>query len=102
MWNFGVEAGNFTSSHNLSMLKSIIVVLKPNFGFLFDSQIWCCVLIAGYLQVIPVATFCLGTWQVRRRKWKLNLIEKLRQRTLALPVPFPSESVILSHFFSVM
>jgi len=50
------------------------------------------------LQVIPVATFCLGTWQVRRRKWKLDLIEKLKQRTMAVPVLFPSEYVIFMLF----
>lgn len=46
----------------------------------------------GYLLLlIPIITFYLGTWQVRRRKWKLQLIEKLKERTMALPVPFPSD-----------
>jgi len=42
----------------------------------------------GYvLLIIPAATFCLGTWQVRRRRWKLDLIEGLKERTTAAPVP---------------
>ena len=47
---------------------------------------------------MPVVTFYLGVWQVRRRKWKLGLIEKLRERTTALPVPLPSESVFFILF----
>ncbi|XP_033116172.1 surfeit locus protein 1-like isoform X2 [Anneissia japonica] len=38
---------------------------------------------------IPVITFCLGTWQVQRRKWKLGLIEELQAKTTATPVPLP-------------
>jgi len=57
--------------------------------FLLTPYVYCTI------QVVPVATFCLGTWQVRRRKWKLGLIEKLRERTTALPVPLPSESVFI-------
>nr|XP_039252010.1 surfeit locus protein 1-like [Styela clava] len=38
---------------------------------------------------IPVATFCLGTWQVRRRTWKNDLIESLNKKTTAEPQPLP-------------
>lgn len=38
---------------------------------------------------IPVATFCLGTWQVRRREWKNALIEKINLRTRMDPIPLP-------------
>ncbi|XP_048368318.1 surfeit locus protein 1 isoform X1 [Sphaerodactylus townsendi] len=41
------------------------------------------------LLAIPVATFCLGTWQVQRRKWKLKLIADLEARVAAQPVPLP-------------
>lgn len=45
----------------------------------------------GYiLLVIPAAAFGLGTWQVFRRRWKLNLIDEMEKRTTADPVPFPS------------
>ncbi|XP_053137759.1 surfeit locus protein 1 isoform X1 [Hemicordylus capensis] len=41
------------------------------------------------LLFIPVATFCLGTWQVQRRKWKLKLIADLQARVSTEPVPLP-------------
>ncbi|XP_034941337.1 surfeit locus protein 1 [Chelonus insularis] len=40
---------------------------------------------------IPIITFILGTWQVERRRWKLNLIEELKQRTTSSPVPLPDD-----------
>lgn len=44
----------------------------------------------GYiLLVIPAAGFCLGTWQVQRRQWKLSLIDDLEKKTRAEPIPFP-------------
>ncbi|KYM94491.1 Surfeit locus protein 1 [Cyphomyrmex costatus] len=46
----------------------------------------------GYsLLAIPVITFALGTWQIKRWKWKLDLIEKLKQRTSAEPIDLPSD-----------
>ncbi|KAH9360063.1 hypothetical protein HPB48_020277 [Haemaphysalis longicornis] len=42
--------------------------------------------VAGYsLLAVPVATFALGTWQVRRRRWKLQLIEDLQSKTTQPP-----------------
>jgi len=41
------------------------------------------------LLVIPVASFALGTWQVKRKKWKDDLIESLMLKTNAPPVPLP-------------
>lgn len=39
--------------------------------------------------IMPFFTFALGTWQVQRLKWKVNLIdeleEKLRREPLMLP-----------------
>ncbi len=35
------------------------------------------------------AFFALGTWQVKRLQWKLDLIERVDQRVHALPVPAP-------------
>ncbi|XP_061912774.1 surfeit locus protein 1 isoform X2 [Entelurus aequoreus] len=42
-----------------------------------------------FLLLIPVSTFGLGTWQVKRRKWKLQLIDDLNKLTSAEPIPLP-------------
>ncbi|GFR78579.1 SURF1-like protein [Elysia marginata] len=45
----------------------------------------------GYpLLLIPLTTFGLGTWQIQRRTWKLNLIQELEDKMLAEPIPLPS------------
>uniref|UniRef100_T1JHR0 SURF1-like protein n=1 Tax=Strigamia maritima TaxID=126957 RepID=T1JHR0_STRMM len=41
------------------------------------------------LLIIPIATFGLGTWQIQRRKWKLNLIKSLEEKTRTPPIEFP-------------
>lgn len=38
------------------------------------------------LLTVPVVTFCLGTWQVKRRTWKLNLIDEVTKKSLDPPV----------------
>ena len=40
---------------------------------------------------IPVAAFCLGTWQIQRLRWKTNLIENLNERMSRTPVPLPEK-----------
>ncbi|XP_078082291.1 surfeit locus protein 1 [Mustelus asterias] len=47
------------------------------------------------LLLIPAATFGLGTWQVQRRKWKLQLIKELKERTHSDPQPLPLEALEL-------
>uniref|UniRef100_A0A8D0HJ04 SURF1-like protein n=1 Tax=Sphenodon punctatus TaxID=8508 RepID=A0A8D0HJ04_SPHPU len=47
------------------------------------------------LLLIPLSTFCLGTWQVQRRKWKLKLIADLESRVAAEPVPLPTSPLEL-------
>ncbi|XP_036973786.1 surfeit locus protein 1 [Acanthopagrus latus] len=42
-----------------------------------------------FLLLIPAATFGLGTWQVKRRQWKMELIADLRRLTTAEPIPLP-------------
>lgn len=44
-----------------------------------------------FLLLIPATTFGLGTWQVKRRQWKMQLIEELRSLTSAEPIPLPSD-----------
>ncbi|XP_032674329.1 surfeit locus protein 1 isoform X2 [Odontomachus brunneus] len=44
----------------------------------------------GYsLLAIPIVAFGLGTWQIKRWRWKLNLIDNLEQRTTAEPIDLP-------------
>ncbi|XP_066596086.1 surfeit locus protein 1 [Prorops nasuta] len=44
----------------------------------------------GYsLLIIPAITFVLGTWQIYRLKWKLNLIDDMKRRTSQDPVDLP-------------
>lgn len=51
---------------------------------------WPRLLIASLIAVIGVAGFCwLGTWQVQRLHWKLDLIERVDARIHAAPVPAP-------------
>lgn len=42
-----------------------------------------------FLLMVPVLTFCLGTWQVRRKAWKEQLLVDLRKRRDVQPVPLP-------------
>jgi len=42
-----------------------------------------------FLLLIPATTFGLGTWQVKRRQWKLELINELTRLTTAEPIPLP-------------
>ncbi|XP_063336666.1 surfeit locus protein 1 [Pelmatolapia mariae] len=42
-----------------------------------------------FLLLIPATTFGLGTWQVKRRQWKLKLIDDLTRLTTAEPIPLP-------------
>ncbi|XP_060931351.1 surfeit locus protein 1 [Limanda limanda] len=41
------------------------------------------------LLLIPASAFGLGTWQVKRRQWKLQLIYELKRLTTAEPIPLP-------------
>lgn len=42
-----------------------------------------------FLLLIPATTFGLGSWQVKRRQWKLQLIDELNRLTTAEPIPLP-------------
>lgn len=42
-----------------------------------------------FLLLIPATTFGLGTWQVKRRQWKIELINELSRLTTAEPIPLP-------------
>jgi surfeit locus 1 family protein len=41
---------------------------------------------------IPIITFGLGMWQVKRREWKLDLIRYMESRTEAEPIELPTDT----------
>ncbi|KAJ8339159.1 hypothetical protein SKAU_G00359450 [Synaphobranchus kaupii] len=49
-----------------------------------------------FLLLIPVTTFGLGTWQVKRRQWKLQLIADLKSLTTAEPINLPVDPMELN------
>lgn len=51
-------------------------------------------------KVIPISAFGLGTWQVRRKKWKENLIEELKMKTTYPVVDFPEKYRIFTFFLN--
>ncbi|XP_037080159.1 surfeit locus protein 1-like [Pollicipes pollicipes] len=44
-----------------------------------------------FLLTIPAVTFGLGTWQIHRWQWKLDLIKSLLEKTKADPVELPHD-----------
>lgn len=47
--------------------------------------------------LIPLGAFGLGCWQIQRRDWKLDLIEKLDERTKSDPTELPADLNELEH-----
>lgn len=43
------------------------------------------------LGLIPVLTFALGTWQVQRLKWKVDLIDRLSEKLQQESIPLPNK-----------
>ena len=43
------------------------------------------------LGLIPVLTFALGTWQVQRLKWKVDLIDQLSEKLQRDPIRLPNK-----------
>lgn len=39
--------------------------------------------------VMPIFTFALGTWQLKRLKWKINLIDELEEKLQLAPLTLP-------------
>ncbi|KAG6840916.1 hypothetical protein C0991_003258 [Blastosporella zonata] len=42
-----------------------------------------------FIGIIPVFTFALGTWQLQRLKWKVNLIDELEEKLQLQPLFLP-------------
>lgn len=43
------------------------------------------------LWFFPALTFCLGSWQVYRYKWKQGLLQERKEARMAPPEPFPEQ-----------
>lgn len=41
------------------------------------------------LGFMPFFTFALGTWQMQRLKWKINLIDELEEKLQLAPLTLP-------------
>lgn len=41
--------------------------------------------------IVPFFTFALGTWQLKRLKWKIDLIDELEEKLELSPLKFPSK-----------
>lgn len=41
--------------------------------------------------IVPFFTFGLGTWQLKRLKWKIDLIDELEEKLELPPLKFPSK-----------
>ena len=42
-------------------------------------------------KIIPGVTFALGIWQTKRRRWKLDLMKELEEKTTLEPVFLPTK-----------
>lgn len=52
--------------------------------------------------MIPISAIALGTWQVRRKKWKENLIKELQTKTKFPAIEFPEKfelTLILNYIY---
>jgi len=49
--------------------------------------------------IMPIFTFALGTWQLQRLKWKVNLIDELEEKLELPPLSLPSQIKFRVFFF---
>jgi surfeit locus 1 family protein len=47
---------------------------------------------------MPIFTFGLGTWQLQRLKWKVNLIDELGEKLEREPISLPRQVKYDAHF----
>jgi surfeit locus 1 family protein len=48
---------------------------------------------------MPIFTFALGTWQLQRLQWKVNLIDELQEKLEREPISLPRHVKSGSFFF---
>ncbi|XP_055843345.1 SURF1-like protein [Episyrphus balteatus] len=62
-------------------------VSRPNLGQRDESKK---ISPLGYfLILVPITTFGLGCWQIKRKIWKENLLKELKEKTVTAPVDIP-------------
>ena len=44
-----------------------------------------------HFKAIPGITLALGIWQTKRRRWKLDLLKELEEKTTLEPVSLPTK-----------
>jgi surfeit locus 1 family protein len=44
-----------------------------------------------FIGFIPVLSFGLGTWQIQRLQWKINLIDELEEKLHMEPLSLPKQ-----------
>lgn len=74
-------------------MQFIVFLIKKFFNISLIILIFLYVITS--IQGIPIATFVLGTWQIKRWLWKLDLIKTLKHRTSAEPMDLPSEYIMM-------
>ncbi|TPX59027.1 hypothetical protein SpCBS45565_g07844 [Spizellomyces sp. 'palustris'] len=57
--------------------------------------------LGGWLWTVPLTTFCLGTWQLYRLDWKLDLIRKWEERMGRGGIPLPKTITPLDEYTRV-
>ncbi|XP_043250160.1 surfeit locus protein 1 isoform X1 [Colletes gigas] len=79
---------NIQKRYKTKLSKPNLYVPNRNEGFSTKKEK---IGVYGYcLLSVPIVTFLLGTWQVQRRKWKLNLLETLSKRINHKPIELPN------------
>lgn len=53
------------------------------------------------LGVTPILTFALGTWQIQRLKWKVDLIDELQEKLQRPPMVLPDFVKYVAHLSTI-
>ncbi|CDO92533.1 unnamed protein product [Kluyveromyces dobzhanskii CBS 2104] len=69
--------------------KPIKTKKTPNEGLQKKDSPWAKRIFLGLMIAMPVVSFYLGTWQLRRLKWKTNLIASCEDKLTYDPIPLP-------------
>ncbi|XP_054275998.1 surfeit locus protein 1-like [Macrosteles quadrilineatus] len=76
-----------TPAESPPKVKNPIPYVNPKFTYNKGGKL---------LLIIPAITFGLGTWQVKRLKWKEELIKTMEERQRSDPVPLPLDPEVVA------